>query len=99
MERTQKTNKREMSRKIFNMVGRKVGGGKLVLIAMVDDNFLGDVPDDFQVIAEKVQGTDIIKPLPTIEIHTETLKDKTEQFMYDPIDILLFRNIWFCQEI
>ena len=46
-----------MENTYFKMVGQKVGNGKMILVAVVDENFMdcGEVPNIFEVQSFKIK--------------------------------------------
>lgn len=88
-----------MKNEYFNLVGQKAPGGKMVLIAIVPDDLLGNnLPAIFEVQAIKPAPTVFTGTYPTIKINSETIKNRTEDLNiifsihYIPIAMYLGRE-------
>ncbi len=82
--------------KYFKLLGQKVTGNKMILIAVVDDNFLGDVPTIFEMQALNPAPTIYSGTYPTIRVITDSVKDVTEEFRGMGINGILTENMWYC---
>lgn len=67
-----------MQNTYFKLIGQKTAG-KLVLIAVVDENLFGDVPSIFELQAIKLVPTIYSGTYPTIKLNMDTIKDVTKQ--------------------
>jgi len=81
----------------FKMIGQKTCG-KLVLIAVVDAESLGKVPDIFEVQCIKLPSTVYTGTYPTLKINTETIKDITEEKKGLGVDGLITASQWYYKE-
>lgn len=84
-----------MENKYFKILGQKTSG-KLVLVAVVDQDFFGDVPTIFEAQAIKLPETIYTGTYPTLKINSDTIKDVTERFKGHGISGILTENDWYC---
>lgn len=80
----------------FKLMGQKTAG-KLVLFAVVDVDFLGEVPSIFQAQGMKIPPTIYSGTYPTIKINSDTIEDMTEEFKGDGIAGILTEALWYCK--
>lgn len=68
-----------MNNEYFNMICQKAPGGKMVIMAVVPDDLLGEgLPSIFEVQAVKLVPTIYTGTYPTIKIISETIKDRPD---------------------
>lgn len=68
-----------MKNEYFNMICQKAPGGKMVMIAVVPDDLLGEeLPSIFEVQAIRLVPTIYTGTYPTIKIISETIKDRSD---------------------
>lgn len=68
-----------MNNEYFNMICQKAPGGKMVMMAVVPDDLLGEgLPSIFEVQAVKLVPTIYTGTYPTIKIISETIKDRSD---------------------
>lgn len=68
-----------MKTKYFNMICQKAPGGKMVLMAVVDDDLLGEnLPNIFEAQAIKLVPTIYTGTYPTIKVISETIKERAD---------------------
>lgn len=68
-----------MNNEYFNMICQKAPGGKMVMIAVVPDDLLGEgLPPIFEVQAVKLIPTIYTGTYPTIKVISETIKDRSD---------------------
>ena len=86
-----------MENTYFKMVGQKAGNGKMILITVVDENFLdcGEVPNIFEVQSLKQAPTIYSGIYPNIRINLETLKER-EDLNGMGISGILTSEEWYC---
>lgn len=83
----------------FKMIGQKTVGGKMILVAVVDEKFLGEVPMIFEVQAFKMAPTIYTGTYPQIKVNIETLVDKTEELKGTGIAGILTQESWYNKDI
>lgn len=80
----------------FKMFGQKTDG-KLLLIAVVDEDFLGiPIPSQFECQVMKLPATIYTGTYPTIKVNTDTIKDVTEKFMGQGASGVITSMEWYC---
>ena len=86
-----------MENTYFKMVGQKVGNGKMILVAVVDENFMNcsEVPDIFEVQSFKQSQTIYSGTYPNIRINLETLKNR-DDLKGHGIEGILTSEQWYC---
>ena len=86
-----------MENTYFKMVGQKAGNGKMILITVVDENFLdcGEVPNIFEVQSLKQAPTIYSGTYPNIRINLETLQDRKDLTGNGIVGILTGEQ-WYC---
>ena len=62
----------------FKMIGQKTSDGKMILVAVIDEKFMGNVPNIFEVQAIKIAPTIYSGTYPTIKINTQTIKNRDD---------------------
>lgn len=68
-----------MKNEYFNMICQKAPGGKMVLMAVVPDDLLGEgLPPIFEVQAVKLVPTIYTGTYPTIKVISETIKERSD---------------------
>lgn len=82
----------------FKMIGQKVGSGKMILIAMVDENFMdcGEVPNIFEVQSFKQAPTIYSGTYPNIRVNIETLENR-DDLKGLGISGILTEEQWYCK--
>lgn len=69
----------KMKNTYFKLIGQKAPNGKMVLIAVVDENLLGEnLPAIFEVQAFKMAPTIYTGTYPQIKINSETIKNRED---------------------
>ena len=69
-----------MKNEYFNMICQKAPEGKMIIMAVVPDNLLGEgLPPIFEVQAVKPVPTIYIGTYPTIKVISETIKAMSEK--------------------
>jgi hypothetical protein len=82
----------------FKMIGQKSVDGKMILVAVVPDDMLGDdLPSIFEVQAFKIPATIYTGTYPQIKINTDTIKDRTEDLAGSGINGILTEAEWYCR--
>lgn len=79
----------------FKLMGQKTSG-KLVLIAVVKEDFFGEIPTIFECQAIKTPATIYSGIYPTLRINSDTIEDVTEKFKGFGIAGILTENNWYC---
>lgn len=86
-----------MKNTFFKMIGQKSVNGKMILVAVVDENLLGEnLPYIFEVQALKLPATIYTGTYPQIKINPETIKDRTD-LKGSGIAGILTEEMWYCQ--
>ena len=68
-----------MKNEYFNMICQKASEGKMIIMAVVPDNLLGEgLPSIFEVQAVKLVPTIYTGTYPTIKVISETIKDRSD---------------------
>lgn len=68
-----------MKNEYFNMICQKSTEGKMIIMAVVPDNLLGEgLPSIFEVQAVKLVPTIYTGTYPTIKVISETIKDRSD---------------------
>lgn len=68
-----------MKNEYFNMICQKAPEGKMIIMAVVPDNLLGEgLPPIFEVQAVKLVPTIYTGTYPTIKVISETIKDRSD---------------------
>lgn len=68
-----------MKNEYFNMICQKSTEGKIIIMAVVPDNLLGEgLPSIFEVQAVKLVPTIYTGTYPTIKVISETIKDRSD---------------------
>ncbi len=82
----------------FKMIGQKVPNGKMILIAVVDEDFMncGEVPSIFEVQSFKQAPTIYSGTYPSIRINIETLEDR-DDLKGLGINGILTSEKWYCK--
>lgn len=87
-----------MKNNFFKMIGQKSVNGKMILVAVVDDDMLGEnLPTIFEVQAYKMAANIYIGTYPQIKINTETIKDRTEELAGLGINGVITEEMWYCK--
>lgn len=86
-----------MKNTYFKMIGQKTSNDKMILVAVVPVDFIGEVPDIFEVQCVKAAPNIYTGTYPTIKINTETLKDRTENSQGAGIAGIILREEWYNQ--
>ena len=88
-----------MKNTFFKTIGYKVGYGKMILLSVVDENFMdcGDIPSIFEVQSIKQAPTIYTGTYPTIKINLETLKERKDLKGMGAAGILTEEQ-WYCAE-
>lgn len=85
-----------MKNEYFNLIGQKAPGGKMILIAVVPDDLLGNnLPAIFEVQAIKLAPTIYTGTYPTIKINSETIKDRTEDLKGKGVASIVTGENWY----
>jgi len=88
-----------MTNTYFNMIGQKSGGGKLILVAVVEDTLLGaNIPDIFQVQSFMMAQTIYTGYYPQIKVNTDSIEDRSDLLGLGINGIITTAN-WYCQSI
>lgn len=81
----------------FKVFGQKSSNNKIILVAVVDDDFLGEeVPEQFELQGIKTPQTIYTGTYPTLRLNTSQIKDVHEQFRGSGISGVLTENDWYC---
>ena len=83
----------------FKMVGQKVGNGKMILVAVVDESFMGcgEVPNIFEVQSFKQAPTIYSGTYPNIRVNPETIQDRND-LSGKGISGILTDEQWYCTD-
>tara|TARA_R110000772_G_C13310268_1_gene440101 strand:+ start:26817 stop:27128 length:312 start_codon:yes stop_codon:yes gene_type:complete len=86
-----------MENTFFKMIGQKSGNGKMIIVAVVDEDFMdcGEVPNIFEVQSFKQAPTIYSGTYPNIRINVGTLKDRTD-LNGSGISGILTNEQWYC---
>lgn len=89
-----------MKNEYFNMICQKAPDGKMVMMAVVPDNLLGEgLPSIFEVNAIKLAPTIYTGKYPTIKILSGTIRDRTDDLKGVGVQgIITGRNWWNASE-
>lgn len=88
-----------MDQLYFKMVGQKTADGKIILVAVVPEEFIGqDVPEIFDVQCVAPPKTIYTGTYPTIKINTNTIKDNYEESKGVGIAGIVLRTRWYCSK-
>lgn len=81
----------------FKLIGQKIPEGKMILVAVVKDDFInnGDIPEIFECQAIKEAPTIYTGIYPSIKINTSTIEDRTE-LAGSGINNILTEESWYC---
>ncbi|WP_298546715.1 hypothetical protein [uncultured Parabacteroides sp.] len=84
-----------MKNEYFNMICQKAPEGKMIIMAVVPDNLLGEgLPSIFEVQAVKLVPTIYTGTYPTIKVISETIKDRSDLQGKD-IDGIVSGENWY----
>lgn len=88
-----------MKNTYFKMIGQKMPNGKMIIVAVVDDNFMdcGEVPNIFEVQSLKQAPTIYTGTYPNIRINIETIKDRVD-LKGMGIAGILTEEQWYCAD-
>lgn len=87
-----------MKNTYFKMIGQKSVNGKMILVAVVDENLLGEnLPSIFEVQAFKMAPTIYTGTYPQIKINLEMIKDRTEDLKGSGINGIITEEMWYCK--
>lgn len=88
-----------MKNTYFKMIGQKVANGKMIIVAVVDENFMdcGEVPNIFEVQSLKQAPTIYTGTYPTIKVNIETIKERKDLTGLG-IDGILTEEQWYCTD-
>lgn len=85
-----------METKYFKLFGQKTEG-KLILVAVVDEDFLGkDIPNQFECQSMKLPATIYTGTYPTLKVNTDTIKDVGAEMKGMGIDGVITTMDWYC---
>ena len=86
-----------MKNTYFKLIGQKVVTGKMILVAVVENDFInnGNVPKIFECQAIKEAPTIYTGIYPNIKINTSTIKDRTD-LAGNGINGILTSESWYC---
>lgn len=80
----------------FKLIGQKAGNGKVIIVAAIPEDMLGDdLPSIFEFQAVKTPATIYSGIYPTIRVISPTLKDRTEELKGQGIDGILTSEEWY----
>lgn len=79
----------------FKMIGQKAPNGKMVLIAVVDDDIFGNVPSIFETQCLKLPATIYTGTYPQLKVNTDTIKDRTKELTGLGIDGIITNEEWY----
>ena len=82
----------------FKMIGQKTPNKKMILVAVVSEDFLGEVPEIFSVEAQKVPQTIYTGTYPTIKINTDSINDITEESKGNGIGGIVMKESWYVKK-
>ena len=85
-----------METKYFKLIGQQTDG-KLILVAVVDADFLGDVPQIFEVQCLKMPATIYTGTYPTIKVNSDTITDISKENTGKGIDGIITSSGWYCK--
>jgi hypothetical protein len=78
----------------FKIIGQKTGG-KLILVAAVPEDLIGEIPEIFEIQALLAPKTIFSGTYPTIRLNTDTIEDKTEEHRGKGIDGIITSAEWY----
>lgn len=78
------------------MFGQKTGNGKMIIVAVVNDDFFGEVPSQFECQAIKIPETIYTGTYPTLKINKDTIIDVGEEMRGKGIDGVITTMKWYC---
>ena len=83
----------------FKMIGQKSGNGKMILVAVVDEDFMdcGELPNIFECNSIKMAPTVYTGTYPTIKVDVSTIKDRTD-LNGSGISGILMKEQWYCSD-
>lgn len=85
-----------MENTYFKMIGQKSGDGKMILVAVVDENLLGEnLPTIFEVQALKMPTTIYTGTYPQLKINSETIRDRSDLKGFGIAGIITTEP-WYC---
>lgn len=85
-----------MKNEYFNLIAQKAPNGKMVLIAVVPDDLLGEnLPSIFQVQAVRTVPTVFTGTYPTIRIISDTIKDRTDDLKGEGVAGIVTGENWY----
>lgn len=85
-----------MTTQYFKLIGQKTAG-KLILVAVVDEDFLGEVPSIFEVQCINMPKTIYTGTYPTIKINSDTITDITKEKTGLGISGIITESDWYCK--
>lgn len=88
-----------MKNTFVKFIGQKAPNGKMVLVAVVDDDFMGssDVPNIFEFQAVKVAPTIYTGTYPTVKFNVDTIEDR-DDLKGLGIGGILTNEGWYCDD-
>lgn len=86
-----------MENTYLKMIGQKVGNGKMILVAVVDEDFMncGEVPNIFEAQCLKQAPNIYTGTYPNIRVNLETIKSR-EDLTGLGISGILTSESWYC---
>jgi len=83
-----------MTTHFFKVIGQKTSG-KLVLIAVVEQDMLGDVPEIFELQATQLPKNIYTGTYPTIKLNMSTLVDQTDELKGMGLAGIITESDWY----
>lgn len=84
----------------FKLIGQKSTNGKIILVAVVPDNLLGeDLPMIFEAQAFKMPETIYTGTYPQIKINTDTIKDISKEMTGMGIGGIITSAEWYNESV
>lgn len=85
-----------MKNEYFKMICQKAPGGKMIMMAVVPDDLLGEeLPSIFEVNAIRTVPTIYSGTYPTIKVLSDTIKDRTEDLKGVGVSGIITGPNWF----
>lgn len=83
----------------FKIIGQKSNFNKMILVAVVPVDMLGEVPDIFEAQAVKLSPTIFSGTYPNIRVFPDSIQDRTKELKGRGIAGIITSEQWYNKEI
>lgn len=88
-----------MTTSYFKVIGQKMGNGKVLIMAVMDEKSIdNDLPSIFELQAMVLPKTIYTGTYPSIKFNTSTVKDVTEEFKGSGANGIITTAEWYNQD-